>query len=89
MSVEIKDTPEFRRLAQVAASQALNGAAELLQSSLDGPTHYQTAWDDEPIELLADATKLAIQASIEAGEPSDGMRDQLLAALVRYLEGWA
>jgi len=83
------DTPDFRRLSQVAASQAANATAELMQASLEGPLHHATLWNDEPIEKLADATKLAIEASMAAGEPLDEMRGQLLAALVRFLEGWA
>ncbi len=83
------DTPEFRRLAQVAASQAANATAELLQASLEGPLHHRTLFNDEPIEKLADATKLAIEASIQAGERCDPMRNQLLGALTRYLEDFA
>jgi hypothetical protein len=83
------DSSTFRRLALTSASQATTAAAELLQSGLEGPLHHRTIWNDEPIEKLADATKLAIEASIEAGEPLDDMRGQLLGALTRYLEGWA
>ena len=83
------DTPEFRRLAQVAASQGANAVAELLQASLEGPLHHLTLFTDEPIEKLADATKLAIEAAIAAGEPLDDGRAQLLAALCAFLEGWA
>jgi hypothetical protein len=85
----MNDTPEFRRLCQVAASQSANATAELLQASLDGPLHHRTLFNDEPIEKLADATKLAIEASLAAGEQLDEMRGQLLAALVRYLEDCA
>lgn len=83
------DTPEFRRLAQVAASQAATATAELLQASLEGPLHHLSLFIDEPIEKLADATKLAIEASIAAGEELDEGRLQLLAAIRAFLEGWA
>lgn len=85
----MKDTPEFRRLAQVAASQAANATAELMQSGLEGPLHHQTLWNDEPIEKLADALKLALEASIEAGQRLNDDADHLLYACRRFLGGWA
>lgn len=85
----MNDTPDFRRLALAAGSQAATAVAELVMSAHEGPLHYRTVWNDEPIEKLADATKLAIEASIAAGERCDDIRNQLLGALTRYLEGWA
>ncbi|RYG89549.1 MAG: hypothetical protein EON59_01365 [Alphaproteobacteria bacterium] len=87
--MSLTDTAEFRRLCQVAASQGATAIADLLQASLEGPLHHITLFNDEPIEKLADATKLAIEASLAAGEKLDEMRGQLLAALARYLEDCA
>lgn len=76
-----------RELALAAAAQATEGAAEMLRFTREGPS-WPGPFEDEPIEQLADATKMAIEASIEAGEKLDDGRGQLLGALVRYLEGW-
>lgn len=86
---DVVDTPDFRRLALAAASQAAHGLADVLLAAKEGPLQQGTPYCDEAIEKLADATKLAIEASIAAGEPLDEMRGQLLGALTRYLEGWA
>ncbi|NYT43136.1 hypothetical protein HZY97_20340 [Sphingomonas sp. R-74633] len=85
----MNDTPEFRRLCQVAASQAANATAELMQAGLEGPLHHRTLWNDEPIEKLADALKLALEASIKAGQALDDDADHLLYACRRFVAGWA
>lgn len=78
---------DLRRLALCAAGQAAAATAELLEAAQNGPLGANGPFNAEPIELLADATKLAIEAARAAGE-SDDERDQLHAALCRYLDGW-
>lgn len=81
------DSPDFRRLALAAASQAATALAAVMLAATEGPLRDREAFgDDEAIEKLADALKLSIEATITAGEPLDEMRGQLLGALVRYLE---
>lgn len=80
---------DVRRLALAAAGQAANATAELLCVAREGALGAHTLYNDEPIELLADATKLAIEASAAAGDAIDEEQEQLLAALTRYLGGWA
>jgi hypothetical protein len=86
---DVADTPDFRRLALAAASQAATALADIMLAATEGPLNVDTPFDQEAIEKLADATKLAIEASIASGEPLDDGRGQLLGALSRYLEGWA
>lgn len=83
------DEPRLRQLALIAASQAANATAELLTIAQEGPLGSRSPFDDEPIEKLADATKLAIEAGRAGGEPDDAERDQLYAALCRYLWDYA
>lgn len=61
----------------VAASQASEAVASLTRRAL-GESHIT----DEPVELLADALKLAIEAEALSDE-----RAQLLGAVIKYLEG--
>lgn len=88
MKPAFADTPQIRALTLAAAAQATEGAAEMLRFTREGP-NWPAVFDNEAIEKLADATKLAIEASIDAGEQLDEERGQLLGALARYLEGWA
>lgn len=81
------DHADLRRLALCAAGQASAATAELLEAAQNGPLGANGPFNTEPIELLADATKLAIEAARAAGE-SDADREQLHAALCRYLDGW-
>lgn len=81
------DYTDLRRLSLSAAGQASAATAELVEAAQNGPLGANGPFNDEPIELLADATKLAIEAARAAGE-ADEMRDQLHAALCRYLDGW-
>lgn len=78
---------DLRRLALCAAGQAASATAELLEVAQNGPLGAHGPFNDEPIELLADATKLAIEAARAGGDPADDERDQLYAALCRYLDG--
>lgn len=84
----VVDSPAFRRLAMVAASQATTACAEILERACSGPIGDHVAFDNEAIEHMADATKLTIEAAIAAGEPLDERTGQLLAALTRFVEGW-
>lgn len=87
---------EAQKLALVAASQSSAALAELTRFASEGPQLVFPFGDVEVIELLADGLKLAIEAQVLAlgpagsGDPeSDEMRDQLLGAVSRFLEGWA
>lgn len=82
-------TADLRRLALCAAAQAASATAELLEAAQNGPLGANGPFGDEPIELLADATKLAIEAARAGGEPTDPERAELYSALCRYLEGWS
>lgn len=75
------------RLAIAAAAQAADATAELLVFAREGPLTAHGNFNNEPVEKLADACKLAIEVE-QASGASDDDRDQLYAALVRYLEGW-
>lgn len=81
------DDVRARALTLAAAQAATEGAAEMARFTREGPT-WPTAFEGEPIEMLADATKMAIEASIAAGDELDDDRGQLLGALHRYLDGW-
>ncbi len=73
-------------LALAAASAATGAAVNLIEFGRGEedpiPGELQTL---EVVEHLADATKLAIEASGQMDEETG----QLLGALVRFLEGWA
>lgn len=77
-----------RALALAAASQAAEALPVLISFSREGEGHPGPFGNDEPIEKLADALKMTIELAADCGE-TDSERDQLLTALVRYLEGWS
>lgn len=81
------DNARFQRLALSSAGQAAAATAELLEAAQSGPLGAHGPFTAEPVELLTDATKLAIEAARAAGE-CDEERDQLHAALCQYLNGW-
>lgn len=74
-----------RSLALAAAGQAVAALPELMERARhwSGPAGR---FDEEIVELLADATKIAIEAQ---GGPRDDEEGQLYAALCKYLEFWA
>jgi hypothetical protein len=75
------------RLGLLAAQQATAASAELLRFAADQNTIELLG--QETVELLADALKLALELTRELGEPDpDGDRGQLLAACVKFLDGW-
>ncbi len=76
-------TEADQRLALVAASQASNAIADLLRYSVEGPKHSGSAFDEEVVELLLDAAKLAIMV---AEDPQD---TPVLRAINKRLDGWA
>lgn len=84
---------EAEKLALSAAGQASAAVAELVRFANEGPHYRRPFGDVEVIELLADGLKLAIETELAAerdkGLTKDEDRDQLLSALVRFLEGWA
>jgi hypothetical protein len=82
-----EDTPDLRSLAAAGALQASYAVTELLQISREGPLGAYSIWDDDPIAKLADATKLAIEAQLAAGEEIGSDTNQLLGALERFLDG--
>jgi hypothetical protein len=87
------DTPELlalRELAIAGADQASIGASGLLTYVKEGDCSLQSAFPEETIEKLADALKIALEIDLHLyGDDPDGMKGQLLAAHVRFLEGWA
>lgn len=80
--------PDARALALAAASQCGEALSVLISFSREGESHPSPFGHEEPIEKLADALKMSIELAALCGE-TDSDRDQLLAALVRFLEGWA
>jgi hypothetical protein len=82
-------------LALAAALQASEASAELLRYA-----RGESVWPDpfgnvDLVEQLADAAKMALEIELDqAGgafpDPEESeMKGQLLAALTRFLEGWA
>lgn len=72
-----------QRLALLAASQASIAIVELLRFGNEEPSAELSAFDVDVVELLLDATKLAIEASVS--ERHSG----IYGAIVHELEGWA
>ena len=81
-------TKATQRTALAAAAQASDALAELIRYAREGANHPSPFGQVEVIELLADATKMAIEIAWKEGD-DDEERQQLAAALARYLEGWA
>ncbi|HET7255593.1 MAG TPA: hypothetical protein VFJ46_17690 [Xanthobacteraceae bacterium] len=83
-------------MALAAAHQAQEAAAELIRFVREGP-HYRCppfGDDVQVVEKLADALKLALEvenAEVGRHDAADDaeMRNQLLGAVSRFLEGWA
>lgn len=89
---------ERRDLALAAVASAMDAATELVRYAREGAQHRRPPFGDtEVVELLADALKMALEVEnaelIEGddlGHPDDAeQRNQLLAALTRFLDGWA
>ncbi|MGF7151293.1 hypothetical protein FHS96_004956 [Sphingomonas zeicaulis] len=79
------DDTELRRLALLAAKQAMKACATLTAIAAEGPDHPEPFGHEEVIELLCDAAKIAL-AMVDTS--TDDERGQIEAALARYLEGW-
>jgi hypothetical protein len=77
---------EAQKLALSAATQAADATAELLVFAREGPLAARGNFNNEPIEKLADACKLALEIEMAGGR--DDERNQLHSALCRYLDGW-
>lgn len=69
-------------LVRIAAGQASEGLVQLMRATDDG------VFEEETIELLADALKLALEAEAAIG-PVGSHKGQLHAAVSKFLEGWA
>jgi hypothetical protein len=88
-------TSSARDLALSASGQAAAALAELTRFAKEGPNWPTPFGDVEVIELLADALKLTLEAEAleigdDRGHPEEAeMRNQLLGACVRFLDGWA
>lgn len=85
-----------RRYAQAAAHRAVSAADELLRYATEGPNWPEPFGTEEPVELLADALKMALELARD--HAADGGRDpreydharaRLLGEVSRYLEDWA
>lgn len=74
---------ERQRLALLAASQASNAIADLLRFSTEGPTPSSFTFDEDVVELLLDAAKIAIMVT------KDEQDVDVLIAINARLEGWA
>lgn len=90
---------EFERkaVALAAASQASEAIGELIRYTREGPQYRRPPFGDiEVVEKLADALKMALEVEHaelcdgdDLGHPDDAeQRGQLLAACVRFLDGW-
>jgi hypothetical protein len=75
-------------IAIAAASQAAEATGELLEFARHGPLHANFNFTDEPIEKLAGACKMALEIEL-ASRSLEEAENQLLGALIRFLEGWA
>jgi len=82
------DDAKIRNLTLAATVSATGAAHMLALVAKEGPVAAHGLFEDEPIEQLLDAAKMAIEAEVEACVPQDDERGQIYAALVRYLEGW-
>lgn len=87
---------ERRDRALAAAASATDAVAELVRYTREGPQHRRPPFGDvEVVELLADALKMVLEVENaelgdDLGHPDDAeQRNQLLAAVSRFLEGWA
>ncbi len=79
--------PDWRRaMAAIAAQQAIEASAELLRFAREGEA-LGGLFMSEATEQLADAARMA--AMIEQDGNSDEERGQMIAALEKFLEGWA
>lgn len=72
-----------RRLALVAASQASAALAGLLRFATEGVSLSGFTFEEDVVELLLDAAKLAIEAE------ASGRHDGIHHAIRAELEGWA
>lgn len=86
---------EARQVALASASQATEAVAELIRFAREGAQTRRPPFGDvEVVEQLADALKMAIEVehaelADDLSHPDDAeMRNQLLAALSRFLDGW-
>jgi hypothetical protein len=76
------ETTRAQDLFLLAAKQASEDLVQCMRA-----VEHGEPGEDDTIELLADAVKLAIEAEHPDGAP--GEVGQLHAALVKFLEGWA
>jgi len=74
---------ERQRLALIAASQGSNAIADLLRFASEGPTSSGFTFDEDVVELLLDAAKIAIMVT------RDEDNAKILVAINERLEGWA
>jgi hypothetical protein len=74
---------ERQRLAMVASSQAAAALADLLRFATDGPALSGFTFDEDVVELLLDAAKIAIMVT------KDEQDAEILVAINERLEGWA
>jgi hypothetical protein len=82
-----------RRLALVAASQLSDVVAELLRFAREGDQEVNAPFSIEPAEHAADALRAILRIECAVGFPLGARypeeHDQLIAAIARFLEGWA
>lgn len=79
--------------AIVAAAQASEATAELLRYAREGADSERRAYGEaEPVEMLAEALKLAIEIQLGDKPIATDERaklDGLHATLTDFIEGWA
>lgn len=73
-------------LATAGAHQAAIGAAELLRFAREGEGMYGP-FDDDTVEKLLDAAKLAME--VEGWNEHGADKGQVYGAVCKFLEGWA
>lgn len=86
--------PDSKRyVARRAAQKLIDAAGELLRYSREGDQEAIMPFSLEPTENVADALRTILQierSTLHAPAATDpDEHDQLIAALARFLEGWA
>ena len=77
-----------RSRALAAASQGSEAVAALIRFAREGADYPHPFGQDEVVEQLLDAAKMAIEIE-HLYQPPDEERGQVYAAVCKYLEGWA
>jgi hypothetical protein len=85
-ALALRDAPR-RRLSLVAGNQASIALAQLIHFAAEGDLGTHTPFDEEVVELLLDAAKMAMEVEARSIEPDED-RVEIKRAVDRYLDGW-